>query len=428
MKRVLIISPHFAPVNAADIHRVRQSLPYFREFGWEPVVVAVQPRYVEGFEDRLLLRTIPDDVRVDHVKALDYRWTRLFGLGSLALRSVPFYRRSVNRLLSREPFDLIYFSTTMFPVLSLGPYWKHRFGVPFVVDMQDPWYSDYYLDRPKEERPPKYWLAHQLNKMLEPRTLPYADGVIAVTNAYIDLLRERYSPLREVPAMQIPFGASEQDMMVARSLGERPNVDCSSEIVGVYTGVCNSAMVPAIRLILQALKRGREHYPTIFGRVRLRFIGTSYAPPNRATPTVMPIASEMGLKCCVEEETSRVSYFDALRMQVESDFLVLPGTRDDSYTASKLYPYIMARRPILALFGAQSNVSSILTQTNAGDVVPLGRDDDSEFVERELLKRWRDMIERLPYEPATDWKVFEQYTAREMTRRQVEIFDQVVAR
>jgi hypothetical protein len=34
----------------------------------------------------------------------------------------------------------------------------------------------------------------------------------------------------------------------------------------------------------------------------------------------------------------------------------------------------------------------------------------------------------LPYQPDTDWKQFEPYTAREMTKSQCELFDRVVAR
>jgi hypothetical protein len=41
MKKVLIISPNFPPVNGADMHRIRQSLPYVRAWGWQPGVLAV---------------------------------------------------------------------------------------------------------------------------------------------------------------------------------------------------------------------------------------------------------------------------------------------------------------------------------------------------------------------------------------------------
>ncbi len=58
-RRVLIVSPHFPPVNAPDHQRVRMSLPYLYENGWEAHVLAVDPRFVAGFLDPYLLQTIP---------------------------------------------------------------------------------------------------------------------------------------------------------------------------------------------------------------------------------------------------------------------------------------------------------------------------------------------------------------------------------
>lgn len=387
--------------------------------------MAVNPKRVEGFLDARLLDTIPSDIQVDHVSALDHRWTRLFGLGSVALRSLPFYHSAGSKLLRNQEFDLVYFSTTMFPVLVLGRLWKQKFGVPFVVDMQDPWHSDYYQTRPRKERPPKYWFAHRMNKFLEPRTLPHADALIAVSQAYIDTLRERYPSLSTVPALELPFGASRADGDVAATLKSTRGDYAADELVGTYTGVCNSAMLPTLDLIMEALARGRSEFPELFGRVRLRFIGTSYATTERAKPSVMPIAQRHGLAEVVHEQTDRVPYFEALKMQSDSDFLLLPGTLDGTYTASKLYPYIMSRRPILALFNENSSVTEILEQTRAGTVVEF-RESDRRTTADTLLDALKSMLERLPYSPPTDWEAFQPYTAREMTRRQVEVFDQVM--
>src|SRR5579863_8000553 len=101
MKSVLIVSPCFPPSNTADMHRVRQSLPHFRAFGWEPVVLAVAPQFVEGVRDDLLLETIPDDIPVSRVPALPVGWTRKIGLGNLALRAFPYLYREGARILRR---------------------------------------------------------------------------------------------------------------------------------------------------------------------------------------------------------------------------------------------------------------------------------------------------------------------------------------
>src|SRR6202012_3408551 len=118
-------------------------------------------------------------------------------------RSLWFYLKKVNKLLKNEKFDLIYFSTTQFPVCVLGAYWKKHFGVPFIIDMQDPWYSDYYSDKPKEQQPPKYFIAYYLHKYLEPVAIKSASGLISVSEKYISDLKNRYPEIADLPSATI---------------------------------------------------------------------------------------------------------------------------------------------------------------------------------------------------------------------------------
>jgi hypothetical protein len=155
-KKVLIVSPHFPPINAPDMQRVRMSLPYYRRFGWEPVVLTVDERWQEGALEPELLVTIPADVRVVRVRAAPAAWTRRIGIGALGLRAWPYLLRRGARLLRREKFDLVFFSTSQFITYSLGRLWKARYGVPYVIDVQDPWRTDFY-DKPGAPPPPGGW-------------------------------------------------------------------------------------------------------------------------------------------------------------------------------------------------------------------------------------------------------------------------------
>ena len=142
-RKVLVVSPHFAPINAPDMHRVRMMLPYIRDFGWEPTILAVDPADIEGgVVEPILENTYPVDIRVIRVRGLPPRFTRWAGVGSLWLRCGLALGRAGEALLRSERFDLIFFSTTQFEAFNLGPRWKARFGVPFVIDYQDPWVND----------------------------------------------------------------------------------------------------------------------------------------------------------------------------------------------------------------------------------------------------------------------------------------------
>ncbi|HEX8490310.1 MAG TPA: glycosyltransferase, partial [Chthoniobacterales bacterium] len=322
-------------------------LPFCREFGWDPVVLTVDQKFVEPPQDPLLLQTIPKDVPIHRVGALNQRLTRKVGLGNLGLRALPWIVREGGRLIREERIDLVYFSTAMFAVVAAGSIWRRRFGVPFVIDFQDPWLNTYYRDYPHIPRPRKYWFAHTIDKVLEPRAVKKAAGITAVSPGYISDLRRRYGTIDEANSITLPFGASTADRELAKNLEFQNEFFQPNDglIHGVYAGVIASAMRPTVELIMEALARGVARFPDVFSKVRLHFVGTSYAMPHDATPSVLPIAEKYGVTPFVDETVPRVPYFHALRLVEDADFLIVPGSEDPQYTASKIYPYILARKP-----------------------------------------------------------------------------------
>ncbi len=429
MKTVLIISPRFPPINAPDLHRVRHSLPHFEEYGWDAEVWRVDPDVVDRERDSLLSRTLPDEADVRTVGALDPDWTRLLGLGSLPLRSLPFYFWHGTRRLAKGDVDLVYFSTTAFPVTILGRYWKRRFGVPYVIDMQDPWHTDYYVGKPPEEQPPKFWFSYRLNKYLEPVAMRGVDGIISVSQGYCDTLQDRYDNITPDMCEVIPFGAADVDFEVMEDSGvTQPFVDPDDDTIDVvYAGRGGHDMATAARGIFEALRRAREERPALFDRVQMHFVGTSYAPAGEGEKTIEPIAERCGVGDAVTERTDRIPYFQSLRLLRDADHLVVSGSDNPDYTASKLYPYILSRRPVLAVFNQNSSIVDILRDTGAGTAVTFNGETSSADLAERVYEAWTPMLERLPYTPDTDWDAFEPYTAEAMTRRQVEVFDRVVS-
>src|SRR2546423_1751068 len=197
MKKVLIVSPHFPPLSTPDMHRVRMSSPFFAEFGWQPFVLAVKPDYIDRERDSLLLESLPPTLPVKHVRAVPVSWTRKIGLSDLGLRALPYLYRAGCELIDRHKIDLVYFSTTVFTTMPLGHVWERQFGIPYVLDLQDPWTGDYYEKKAKAERPPKYRLSRHLHRRLESWTMRRVGGVIAVSESYHTSLRQRYAWILE---------------------------------------------------------------------------------------------------------------------------------------------------------------------------------------------------------------------------------------
>jgi hypothetical protein len=422
LKKVLIISPYFPPSNAADMQRVRMSLPYFKEYGWEATVVTVDEKYSDMLRDDLLLQTVPQYIPVHKVGAFNKRYTSKLGLGSIALRSLPFYRKMVNQLLKDGQYDLIYFSTTQFPVCILGAYWKKKFGVPYVIDMQDPWHSDYYLDKPKHQRPAKYWFSYRLNKHLEPKAIKNTDGLISVSQSYITGLKDRYPKIKNIPAATITFGAFEPDLNIAAANAQqfRPLLDGTHTNIA-YIGRGGADMHKAVSAVFKALHEGLKEHPQKLKKLRFYFIGTSYAPAGKGEQTIMPLAKKYGIEDHVIEITDRISYYHALVTMQQADALFIPGSDDAKYTASKIYPCLLTQKPILAVFNKASSAIDILLEFGVKHVY-----NYADATQKQLMEFFTELADGdLAMQPYSA-DAIEKYSAQQMTLLQCELFDSVI--
>jgi hypothetical protein len=418
MKKVLIVSPHFPPVNAADMHRIRQSLPYFEQFGWKPTVLCVDPNYVEMAKDDMLLESLPKGVEAHMVKAFSTTYTRKLGLGNLGLRAFLQLLKVGNSLLKADPYDLVYFSTTMFASMPLGRLWKKKFKVPFVIDMQDPWRNDYYLTVSKEEQPPKFWFAYNLDKYLERFTIPKVDGLIAVSSGYIDMLKSRYPKIKNIPSKTLTFGAAVKDFEFINSKAISSSVVLDQHKTNfIYIGRGGHDMAKSLRVIFEAFKNGLDKNDNF-----KRFIGTSYAPDGQGQQTIKPIAEQFGIGNYVEEITDRKPYFEVLTLLKAADVILIPGSEDANYTASKLYPNILAKKPLLCIFHSNSSVVSIVKDLNAGEVVLF----DQKLAVEQCLENMEKIVAQLPNIPDTNWEKFQPFTAEAMTKVQCDFFNQVL--
>lgn len=413
-RRVLIVSPHFPPVNAPDMQRVRMSLPYFLAAGWNVTVLTVDDRTPLAPVDLELAATVPPATRVVRAACLSRRWTRWLGVNNVALRSLPFLFVAGCRLLAASRYDVVYFSTTMFIVLPFGRVWRAIFGVPYVIDLQDPWVTDYYA-RPGSPPPPggwKYRVAKMLGRLLEGWSLRAASHLIVVSADYGETLRRRYPDLARLPISELPFGSPDADLdHVRRSLASRPPLLPPKGFRLAFVGAVGPGMMPAIEVLLAALARARHEVPGL----QAFFLGTSYA--TNATGTLVGVAQRHGVAEIVHEQTGRLGYFDALQVTLEADINLLFGSTDLAYTPSKILSVLATGRPALAIAPQGSAMNTRLAQLQLA-AFAFGGDPDGEGVVAEVANRIRHLAGGP--EPRGSWS-HPAHTARAIAERQMEI-------
>lgn len=428
MKSLLIISPHFPPSSTADMQRIRMLLPFFKENDWQVEVLAVMPEQVTSPIDPWLVEGLPEDVPVHWVKAMGLGWSRLPGLGTLGLRALRALRRAGDRLLAMDSFDLVYFSTTVFEVHILGPRWQRKFGVPFVMDYQDPWVNDYYRDHP-DVTPPggrlKYALSNALHRWMEPRVLRECSGITSVSPEYPGQLKRRYSWLGEIPKLIQAFPGSKRDFdrLSDSQIEQTVFEPDDGKMHWVYVGVIVPGMLPVLRCMFQIL--ASEAQVNLRSRLRIHFVGSSYASGKYTSPQVMPLAREFGLLEQMDELTDRIPYVEALKCLTDADALIAIGSDDPGYTASKMYPYLLAGKPMLAIFHGKSSVVDLIDRVGGAVCVPFNENTSSVELAENISRKWFDSHHYENPVPLNE-KEFLQHTDRGCARSLCHFFDSLI--
>lgn len=391
MRKVLLVSPHFPPTNAADMHRVRLLLPFLADNGWKAEVLATAPESVAAPRDEWMAEGLPADVPVHRMRGMGLGWSGIPGFGTLGWRAWPATRTKGDELLARGGFDLVYFSTTQWPVHLAGPRWAARWGVPFAMDYQDPWVNDYYRNHPAVTPPGgrlRYAMSESLARRMEPYVLGRCLGFTAVSPDYPRQLEARYVWASQIPRLVLPFPGSRRDIERARMSAPRQTVFDPKDglIHWVYVGRGGRDMEAAVRALFAALREHAVQHPRFLDGLRLHFIGTSYAAAGRGVPTIAPVAAEFGLGAVVDERPDRIPYAETLRCLLEASALVAVCSDDPAYTASKIYPYLLARKPLLAVCHRDGGVAELMSRVGGGVCATF--DERGEGAREVILREW----------------------------------------
>ena len=432
MKRLLIISAHFPPSNSVDMHRVRVSAPYYREFGWEPTVLCFHPDCGDHPKDPALLESVADDLEVHHVHCISSRWTGLVGLRAVGFRGLPAMRRAGLRLIREQCPDLILFYTTSFPLMVLGPVFRDAARCPYVLDFQDPWNPpEGSIHRPTF----KNRMVQRIHSWLEPAAVRGAGGLMAVSENYLQVLADRYPESRSCARAVIPFGATTRDLEIARRLaaaekGRWPEAlrrDLETRTVGLYAGAYVGTMKPLVGELFRGLKQLLQRSPDLSDRLRVWFVGSNYVVGDPRGCPVQELARQMGVESVVREWPSRVPYYDALGMLGRASFNLLFGSSSCGYNPSKLFTYLMIRRPLLAFVQPDTMLADLLARVGCATTVlvdPTKQSPRTDNRALEFLERQGPSVDD-PERPR-DEEFMAQYTAEATTKCQTEFFDRVL--
>jgi len=389
VKRVLMVAFHFPPlIGSSGIQRTLRFAQHLPEFGWEPAVLSAHERaYPQTAGESV--REIPRNLEVRRAFALDTarhlavsgvfpRWLALPDRWwSWSLGAVPAGLRLVRTF---KP-DVLW---TTYPIATahlIGAALHRLTGIPWVADFRDPMaQDDYPADR----------LTHRAFEWIERRTLNACTKAIFTAPGALRLYAERYP---ELPASRLGIIENGYDEASfagleaqAPQVGERP-------LTLVHSGTVYSSERdprPLFAALGELLRAG-----AISGRslnIVLRASGNDHY--------LSELVRAEGIQEIVSLQPA-IAYRAALKEMQQSDgLLVLQAANCNYQVPAKLYEYLRARRPILALTDPLGDTAAVLRAAGVDSIAPL---DYKEAIRRTFvafLEQLRARRAPLPSEAA----------------------------
>lgn len=423
-RTVLIISPYFPPSTLAGVHRARHLAKHLPRAGWNPVIMCVDERDHVQKLDLELANLLPTDLEMIKVRGLPAWFTRLAGIGDISLRSWFSLKQALLEVLEKRPIDVVMITGSPFYPMLFAPLITNRFRVPVVLDFQDPWvamHNDTYKSLSKSGL--VQWIAREA----EPRALSAARFITSVSEVQNEQMRRRYPWLDESHMAAIPIGGDPEDFDSLRTNSARePALSLAPDKVHFsYVGTCLPRAKELFRTVFRAYSRFRYSAPSLAAKVQLHFIGTSNQPDAETAFQIRPIAEEEGVGDSVHEIAQRLPYLQALRWLAQSDGLLLIGSDEPHYTASKVYPALMSGAPYVSLFHCKSGSHDLLSSAGGGRSLCFDRPTELAALEEPLADALHQLATRPQVFGRSDPLAYDAYTARAVSLRFAEIFSTI---
>ena len=416
-KTILIVAANFPPCNLAGVHRVRHLAKYLPDFGWRPIIMTVMDKYYGTQRDDTLVKWLPAELEFIRVRALPEKLTKFVGVGDISLRSLPFMWHEIKQLQKTRAIDAVIISGGPFYTMMLTPLIKNRFRVPVLLDFQDPWVSNWGSVQAIYT---KAGLSHSVAKILERFILKYANFITAVSPEQNTQMRRLYPWLDPKRMAAIPIGGDPDDFRHDQVCKE-PRLLDRKEIVISYVGAFWERAAPIFSAVIDGIQKFKARRPDLAKLIQINFVGTG----TGAQGNIAPLLKSHGLGDVISEYPERVPYTRVANILLESDYLMLIGSDEPHYTASKIYPSLLSGKPYIAIYHTASTAFDILTRYDGGFVIGFRSGGDLDHISDRVSEHLVQIAEKTGVVWQPDNTVLQPYTAKSVANQYANILDEI---
>lgn len=366
MKKILIVSYFFPPVNMIASKRYGTMCKYFEENGYMPYVLTTKHDEATAEGMRLDLN-IPIDkeqiIQIGSVRRND--GPQNFGLNIITelLKHYKYYSRTIGtgdigwyecvkaeeKLEMLKGIDVIIGTFPPMSNLFIALWLSKKLNVPFIAEVRD-LISDY------SSMPIGYKHAFWIDRVIERNVLKKAAAIVPVTFGFKEILKARYPKKK----MRVVYNGWDGEWIDAKNEQE-----IRTEKYLYYAGSFYLHRLDSFQLLVSCLKKINAHREE-----KIKFIVRSDGPAAltvKARQIVQQekMAEHVRVLGSVSEDVVRKeqekAYINIVLSSIHSDDKALMTT-----VPGKVYELLKVRAPVLAVVPECSDVAKVLKYANKG--------------------------------------------------------------
>ena len=373
MKRALIITYYWPPAGGPGVQRWLKFVTYFKDFGIEPVVfIPDNPHY--PLQDKSIVSEIPEGIEIIRFPIKEpYGFAKIFSKkktnqvssgiitnkNQSALEKLLLWIRGnffipdarigwvkpavgfLKEYLAKNDMDIVISSGPPHSLHLIGMALKEKLGIKWVADFRDPWTTIHYHQSLRLNK-----RAQKKHLKLESKVLINSDLVV-VTSART---KKEFQKITSVPIEVISNGYDILEKI-------EPNLDAQFSIVHIGSLLTNRNP----ELLWEILSELKDENKVFSKNLLIKLVGV-------VSEDVLKSLAVFGLTENYKI-LGYVSHQEAIQIQHDAQVLLLvemdsPETK--SIIPGKLFEYVAANRPILAIGPEGSDVEGIIKETNTG--------------------------------------------------------------
>ncbi|HQH24386.1 MAG TPA: glycosyltransferase family 4 protein [Bacteroidales bacterium] len=398
MNRVLIITYYWPPSGGAGVQRWLKFAGYLPSYGWEPVILTVDPQYASYPQrDESLLKKVPPAAEVITTKSSGgiFRAYRMLTgspevpYGGFANEDDPGFLQRLSRFIRgnfvlpdarkgwnkhalEKAVEIIKTGNIRAVITTSPPHstqltglkLKESLNIKWIADLRDPWSEIYYSRRMYQTS-----LARRINLSVERKVLNAADRVIATCNATADLFRSKLAD-GQLPekVITVTNGYDPGDFKHMNAVPESFAITYLGTFAADYDA--------------ETFSDAADYFTAhSSGVINLRFIGKT----DSRTERLFSGRKNLNLQVMPYAEHDKALEYLAGSAAL---LLVVPsGSKETEMIPGKLFEYLASKRRIIALGPEDSDVADILRKTGGGRIFSRG---DSAELGKYLISLYDD--------------------------------------